>query len=53
MKILHIKFNGILSLGHKEQIQKQIDEVINKGILVHDDSFEVNVLEFDKIKVEK
>jgi len=51
MKVLQVKINGIMPKDTKEKIKKEVMEGISKGVVIHDNSVELNVLEFDEIKV--
>lgn len=51
MKILQVKINALASKEVKENIEQEVMESISKGFIIHDNSVELNVLEFDEIKV--
>lgn len=52
MKILHVKFNGVLNEKTKERILGEINRSLQHGVLFHDDNLAVEVLEFDEVKVD-
>ncbi len=53
MKILQVKIKGIVPKDAKEIVKTDIKRSISDGFIVHDDTVELNVLEFDEIGVKQ
>ncbi|AYV67093.1 hypothetical protein C2I06_09510 [Niallia circulans] len=51
MKILKIQINCIVSEEQKEKIKKDIEKQVASGVLVHDSTVNVEVIEFDDTEV--
>lgn len=51
MKVLVVRAKGIISREQKVNIEMEMKQSILDGLVVHDDSLEINIMEFDDIEV--
>lgn len=53
MRVLQVKFKGYIPTASMEVVKEEIKRSISEGFIIHDDGIELNVLEFDDVRVDE